>query len=243
MTWLRAGPSFTTPNTLLIKSITDRKGECHVTDPMHEMSEARKKLNEREARIRKLREGLMPWTRHIPWIVLGFAPRVLYVIGVIAAVAGLSAWAMAFPVAAIALQLAADMPRRRRSHRAMDRIASASTVLVVLGVGVVLVVVNGTWLADQTILWPMLEVIGWTVVSVGVWGLTNSLVILLSLIVSPVTPEEVAFSRTVVINLTPDATAALRSIVGDELKQGKDEVMSEAVTFYADHFAGREGLG
>jgi hypothetical protein len=140
---------------------------------MHEMSEARKKLYEREAKIRKLREGLMPWTRHIPWIVLGFAPRVLCVIGVIAAVAGLSAWAMAFPVAAIALQLAADMPRRRRSHRAMDRIASASTALVVLGVGVVLVVVNGTWLADQTILWPMLEVIGWTVVSVGVWGLTK----------------------------------------------------------------------
>jgi hypothetical protein len=31
--------------------------------------------------------------------------------------------------------------------------------------------------------------------------------------------------------------------VGDELKQGRYEVMSEAVTFYADHLAGREGLG
>jgi hypothetical protein len=203
------------------------------------MAQVRKKQYEREAKIRKLREGLMPWTRHIPWNVLGFAPRLLCVVGVIAAVAGLSAWGMAFPIAAALLQVAADTPRRRRSSPARDRIVAAFTALAVATVGGVLVEVNGTWLANETILWPMLEVIGWTIVSIGVWGLVCNVVILLTLIVSPVPSQEVTFSRTVVIHLTSEATAALRSIVGNELKERKDEVMSQAVTFYVGHLAGQ----
>jgi hypothetical protein len=148
-----------------------------MSDPMNNMAQVRAKRYQREAQIRKLREGLMPWAQHIPWNVLGFAPRVLTLAGFVAALCGAGAWGLIGPFAAAALQSAADLPRRRRKARILDRAIAGLTALLVLASGIVLVSVSSLWGFTAA---------GWLVATLGTWGATANLLILATLLVSPV---------------------------------------------------------
>jgi hypothetical protein len=141
------------------------------------MAQVRKKQYERDARIRQLREGLMPWARPIPWRLLGYTPRVLCLAGFVAAVSGLGAWGMMGPFAAAALQVAADLQRRRRTCPASARLKALVKYLVILGLGIVLLYISSLW---------GFMAVGWLAVSVGVWACSVNVLILVTLIVSPV---------------------------------------------------------
>jgi hypothetical protein len=209
-----------------------------VSDPLNKMSQVRRKGYQRQARVRKFHEGLTPWAQRIPWGVLGGIPKVLCVTGVIAAVAGLSVWAMAFPLAAGLLQGTADLPRRRRSGPFRHRLQAAVIAAVFFAVGGLVAHEATVWLAAWSLLRVTVETAGWALASFGAQGLAVAIVVLSSLMAAPLSPDEARFPRSMYVQFSPDVLDALHGIVGDQLKQRVNAVVGEAVMFYANHLAG-----
>lgn len=208
-----------------------------MSDPMHKMAEIRKKHYRREAENREFREGLMPWAQRLPWLVAAAGPRALGVAGVIAAVAGLSAWAMVFPVACALFQSLTDLPRRRRNCPTATRAWMVGVAMGMAALGAVVVHESGLRLAHWTLLRVVAEVIGWSVVSLGVGGMTNNGFVLVTLLAAPLPPEEARHPRELWITLEPDAVEALHHLTGDQFKKRRDEMIGLAVVHYAQYRA------
>jgi hypothetical protein len=155
-----------------------------MTDPLHRAAQRRKRQYESEARIRKLREGWMPWTRQLPLMLVSGGPFVWAILGSVFAIEGAGLWGLAGGVAAAVYQFATDL------RRAQQRTRSKTLSYRIMSAGLGLAMATGGVALASTVSWWPLHGLGWIAAVVGVWGYMMDVLVEVSLVVvPPPTPE------------------------------------------------------
>jgi hypothetical protein len=142
-------------------------------------AERRKRQHQSEARVRKVRASWMPWTRHVPWMLVAVGPITGLVLGCVFAIFGAGAWGLIGPFAGALLHVTADLrgsQQRVRSKGILHMLGSATLGLAVIVIGVALVNLFSFW---------ALTGVGWVMTNLGVWGLTSDVLLDASLVVMP----------------------------------------------------------
>jgi hypothetical protein len=150
-----------------------------MSQPVHEEDQRRRRQYESEARRRKIRARWTPWTQHLPFALVAFGPTTLALAGCLAAICGAGAWAMIGPAAAAAFHLAAqlrDVQRFYTSRTILFRIVAAGAGLLAAAAGAALL----NWSTYRAV-----NGLGWTLTTLGVWGIVGDILTYASLVILP----------------------------------------------------------